>query len=100
MEVARSRLKVVGCERVEGFGAEVAAAMTVDAEKAAANIAKLVQSVVDECEHSDSGRRIRAVLLECTELCGYAESLHALLTPKLPIYDAIKCLDFLHNAVA
>merc|ERR1712190_228490 len=95
MDVVRSQLIVVGCQSVEGFGAEVAEARTVDAKKAAANIGNLVQSVIDEYE--GGSRPVRSVLLECAELPGYADTLLRSMRTKVPVYDAISLIDFLQS---
>jgi hypothetical protein len=98
--VPRSKLKVVGCERIQGFGVEVADALTVDADQAAGRIAEKVQSEVSHYEDKDSTYRIRAVLFECAELPGYTEAVQQKLTPKIPVYDAISLIDFLHSGAA
>jgi len=96
--VDRSRLKVVGCEKVDGFGVQVADALTVDAERAAKSIAHLVQDLVDDYEDKGyASYKVRAVLLECTELPGYRNAVQKSLNPKIPVYDAISLIDFLQS---
>jgi hypothetical protein len=97
MQMVRTRLKIVGLEELDGFGPEVAAGMTVDTEKAAANIVQIMQATMDK--YADSNLQIRAVLVECTELPGYCEELRMKLRPMIPVYDSISLVDFLHAGV-
>merc|ERR1712194_787644 len=96
--VDRSRLKIVGCEKVEGFGEHVAGASTVDAEGSAKRIAHLVQDIVDDYEDRGyANHKVRAVVFECTELPGYRNVVQKGLSLKIPVYDAISLIDFLHS---
>eukprot|EP00746_Dinoflagellata_sp_MGD_P019114 gnl/MRDRNA2_/MRDRNA2_144414_c0_seq1.p1 gnl/MRDRNA2_/MRDRNA2_144414_c0~~gnl/MRDRNA2_/MRDRNA2_144414_c0_seq1.p1 ORF type:complete len:675 (-),score=80.14 gnl/MRDRNA2_/MRDRNA2_144414_c0_seq1:173-2197(-) len=97
MHFRRTRLKIIGLEGVDGFGAEVASGMTVDAEKTASSIVGIVQATMDK--YAGSHLQIRAVLVECTELPGYCGELRVRLHPRIPVYDSISLVDFLQAGV-
>jgi len=86
----QARFHVLGCEKVEGFDA-VAKGEKVDVARVTPGIVALAKAAVA------ANPRIRAVLLECTELPPYADSLRCEL--KMPVLDAITLVDFFHSAV-
>ena len=86
----QARFHVLGCETVDGFDA-VAKGEKVDVARVTPGIVALAKAAVA------ANPRIRAVLLECTELPPYADSLRCEL--KLPVLDAITLVDFFHSAV-
>ena len=55
-------------------------------------VVELVKAKIDE------EPKIRAVLLECTELPPYADSLRA--ATRLPVFDVITMIDYFHSAVS
>ena len=79
-----SRMLIVGCQDVDGFEA-VALGEKVDVNKVTPGMVELAKEVVSENE------KIKCILLECTELPPYADSLRAELG--LPVYDAITNCD-------
>merc|ERR1719263_2628473 len=87
----QQRFIVAGCEALPGFEA-VALAQKVDVDKVQPHIVQLVQQKMAEQP------KIRAVLLECTELPPYADAIRA--ATKLPVLDAITLVDFFHGAIS
>jgi hypothetical protein len=79
------RFIIVGCEDVDGFEA-VAEGGKVDVKKVAPGIVNKTRTVM--ATHPE----IRAVLLECTELPPYADSIRAVFG--IPVFDAITCCNF------
>lgn len=75
----KDRIQVVGCQDVDGFDA-VEKGEAVDVLKVDAGIVALAKQVVAE------NPRIKAILLECTELPAYADSLK--FATGLPVYDS------------
>ena len=118
----QARFHVLGCENVDGFDA-VAKGEKVDVPRVTPGIVKIASEAVAK------NPKIRAILLECTELPPYADSLrralkmpvrrHATLSnrdhtapPRPPaahripapsatvqVLDAITLVDFFHSAV-
>ena len=83
----KDRIQVVGCQDVDGFDA-VEKGEAVDVLKVDAGIVALAKRVVAE------NPRIKAILLECTELPAYADSLK--FATGLPVYDSISvCNSFM-----
>ena len=80
----RNRLIIVGCQDVPGFQA-VAEGKKVNVEKVTPGIVKKAKQLVAK------DKNIRCILLECTELPPYADSLRKELN--LPVYDAITNCD-------
>jgi hypothetical protein len=79
------RYEVLGCEDVDGFEA-VAKGEKVD-------VAKCTPGIVANAKPAIAANpKIRAILLECTELPPYADALRH--ETGLPVYDAITCADF------
>jgi len=86
----QKRFIVAGCEALPGFDA-VAKGEKVNVELVMPHCVQLVQSEISK------NPKIRAVLLECTELPPYADAIrHA---TKLPVLDAITIVDFFHAAI-
>ena len=86
----QARFHVLGCENVDGFDA-VAKGEKVDVPRVTPGIVKIASEAVAK------NPKIRAILLECTELPPYADSLRRAL--KMPVLDAITLVDFFHSAV-
>lgn len=84
VKVSDNRYIIVGCEKVPGFEA-VALGAKVNTQKVQPGIVELAKKTI--AEHP----RIRALLLECTELPPYADALRY--ATALPVYDAITCSD-------
>jgi len=85
------RFIVAGCEALPGFDA-VARGEAVDVAKVQPHVVELVQAKVK------ANPKIRAVLLECTELPPYADAIrHAL---RLPVLDSITLVDYFHGAIS
>lgn len=83
----KDRIQVVGCQDVDGFDA-VDKGEEVDVVRVEAGIVALAERVIKE------NPRIKAILLECTELPAYADSLK--FTTGLPVYDSISvCNSFM-----
>jgi len=83
----KDRIQIVGCQDVDGFDA-VEKGEAVDVVKVDAGIVALAKSVIA------ANPRIKAILLECTELPAYADSLK--LETGLPVYDSISvCNSFM-----
>lgn len=86
----QKRFIVAGCEALPGFDA-VAKGQKVDVPKVMPHVVNLVKQAVAK------NPKIRAVLLECTELPPYADAIrHA---TRLPVLDAITIVDFFHSAL-
>ncbi|EOD24466.1 hypothetical protein EMIHUDRAFT_115912 [Emiliania huxleyi CCMP1516] len=85
----QARFHILGCEDVDGFDA-VAKGEAVD-------VARVTPGIVALAKAAAARRpKVRAVLLECTELPPYADALrHAL---RIPVLDAITLVDFVHSA--
>ena len=79
-----NRILIVGCQHVDGFQA-VALGEKVDVEKVTPGIVELAKEVVYE------NPNVKCILLECTELPPYADSLRAEIG--IPVYDAITNCD-------
>merc|ERR1719473_1480757 len=79
----------VGCEDVPGFEA-VALGEKVDTVKVTPGIVKKVQDTIKAYP------KIRAILMECTELPPYSDAVRA--ATGLPVFDAITCCDFFTRA--
>jgi hypothetical protein len=79
------RFVIVGCESVPGFEA-VAEGGKVNVQKVTPGMVELAKSTLMKYP------KIRAFLLECTELPPYADALRA--ATRLPVYDAITCCNF------
>ena len=79
------RYKIIGCEHVEHFGAEVANGDKVDTEKATPGIVKLAKET--QYKHPN----VRAFLFECTELPQFSDAVRA--ATGLPVYDSITMSD-------
>jgi len=79
------RFVIVGCQDVPGFEA-VAAGGKVNVQKVTPGMVQLAKETLIKFP------KIRAILLECTELPPYADALRA--STRLPVYDAITCCDF------
>jgi len=79
------RYVIVGCQNVPGFEA-VAAGGKVDVAKVTPGMIELGKKTLMQYP------KIRAILLECTELPPYADALRAAL--RIPVYDAITCCNF------
>ena len=75
----QARFHVLGCENVDGFDA-VAKGEKVDVPRVTPGIVKIASEAVAK------NPKIRAILLECTELPPYADSLRRAL--KMPVLDA------------
>ena len=83
----KQRIQVVGCQDVEGFDA-VAKGEAVDVLRVEPGIVALAKQTIAE------NPRIKAILLECTELPVYADSLK--FATGLPVYDSISvCNSFM-----
>jgi len=86
-EKDKERIQLVGCQDVDGFEA-VEKGEQVDVLKVEAGIVALAKRVIEE------NPRIKAILLECTELPAYADSLK--FATGLPVYDSISvCNSFM-----
>ena len=77
----QARFHVLGCENVDGFDA-VAKGEKVDVPRVTPGIVKIASEAVAK------NPKIRAILLECTELPPYADSLRRAL--KMPVLDATR----------
>merc|ERR1711998_500314 len=86
----QKRFIVAGCQDLPGFEA-VAKGEKVDVEKVMPHVVRLV-----ETERAQAPK-IRAVLLECTELPPYADAIRH--KTGLPVLDAITIVDFFHAAI-
>lgn len=87
----QKRFVVAGCEGLPGFEA-VALGQKVNVAKVMPHCVKLVQSKIREMP------KIRAILLECTELPPYADAIrHA---TSLPVLDSITLVDYFHGAIS
>lgn len=95
--VPHGRVKLIGCENVQGFGMQVEAGKTVDDAAAHAGLVALVQKTMDK--YAGTPLQIRALLLECTELPGYTNALRKELRPRIPVYDAVNLVDFVHQGL-
>lgn len=81
------RLKIVGCQDVPGFEA-VARGEKVEIKKVETGIVKLAHNIIEK------NPNIGCILLECTELPPYANSIRE--HTGLPVYDAItNCNSFM-----
>ena len=87
----QARFLVAGCQDVPGFEA-VAKGEAVDVPRVLPHVVELVQAEIAKQP------KIRAVLLECTELPPYADAIRA--ATHLPVLDAITLVDFFHAAVS
>ena len=80
----KDRLQIVGCQDVPGFDA-VEKGEKVDVEKVTPGMAELALKTIR------ANQRIKCILLECTELPPYADSLKYV--TGLPVYDSISTCD-------
>ena len=65
----------------------------------AIDVAKVKPGIVDLVLYElDARPKVRALVLECTELPPYADALRA--ASNLPVLDGITIVDFFHSAVA
>lgn len=79
------RFIIVGCQDVPGFEAV--------AEGKKVNVQKVTPGMVEKAKKCIADYpKLRALLLECTELPPYADALRA--STRLPVYDAITGCDF------
>lgn len=84
------RFIIVGCQDVPGFEA-VARGEKVD-------VAAVTPGMVEKCRRVlQQYPKIRAILMECTELPPYSDALRA--SFGLPVYDAISCCDLFIGGV-
>jgi len=88
---SHGRFVVAGCESLPGFDA-VAKGEKVDVERVQPHVVALVQ------KHKAETPKLRAVLLECTELPPYADAIRK--TSGLPVLDSITLVDYFHGAVS
>lgn len=86
-----ARFVVDGCEALPGFEA-VANAQKVDVAKVQPHVVALVK------KHLKANPKIRAVLLECTELPPYADAIRH--DTGLLVLDVITLIDYFHAAVS
>lgn len=85
VNVEDGRYIIVGCEDIPGFEA-VEKGEKVDVPKVTPGMVKKVRDVIA------ANPRVKAILLECTELPPYADAIrHA---TGLPVYDSITTCDF------
>lgn len=87
--VAMDRIVIVGCQDVKGFEA-VAVGGKVDFDLTEPGIVELAQQNLDK----DSS--IKAILLECTELPQFADSLR--FSTKTPVFDAITGIEWIASS--
>jgi len=80
-----TRYEMLGCQDVDGFEA-VANGEKVDVAKCTPGIVAKAKAAIANND------KIRAILLECTELPPYADALRH--ETGLPVFDAITCADF------
>ena len=85
VDIAASRFVVVGCEDVPGFAG---VAMGQKVNKAAVTLTMVVKAQHMLANHP----RVRAILMECTEMQSYSGALRE--ATGLPVYDAITCANF------
>lgn len=79
------RFIMIGCENVPGFEA-VAAGGKVNVAKVTPGMVQLAKETII------ANPKIRAFLLECTELPPYSDAIRA--ATGLPVYDSITCCNF------
>merc|ERR1712062_626402 len=89
--IVDQRIKIVGCEDVPGFQA-VADGGKVDVAKVDPGIVALVNKLLKDPKNS----KVKAILLECTELPPYANSLRA--STGLPVWDVISACNYVVSA--
>ena len=90
VEMGEDRYVIVGCQDVPGFEA-VALGEKVD-------VAAVTPGMVAKCRKVlQQYPKIRAILMECTELPPYSDALRA--NFGLPVYDAISCCDLFIDGV-
>ena len=87
----QKRFLVAGCEALPGFEA-VAAGEAVNVGKVEPHMVALVQQKLQ------AHPKIRAVLLECTELPPYADAIR--FATELPVLDSITLVDYFHGALS
>jgi len=87
--VAMHRIVIVGCQDVVGFDA-VAVGGKVDFELVNPGMVKIAQ------ENLDKDSSIAAILLECTELPQFADSLRV--STKIPVFDAITGIEWIASS--
>merc|ERR550514_2167468 len=87
----QARFLVAGCESLPGFEA-VALGQKVDVRKVQPHIVSLVKARVK------AQPKIRAVLLECTELPPYSDAIRE--ATGLPVLDSITLADYFHAALS
>ncbi len=90
-QAAQKRFIIAGCEALPGFEA-VALGQKVNVSKVQPHVVKLVQ------EQAKRQPKIRAVLLECTELPPYADAIRE--ATNLPVLDSITLVDFFHAGIS
>jgi len=90
-EADQQRFIVAGCQDLPGFEA-VALGEEVDVAKVQPHMVALVRQRVKQAP------KIRAVLLECTELPPYADAIRE--ATKLPVLDSITLVDYFHAAIS
>ena len=79
-EKNKQRLQIVGCQNVDGFDA-VEKGEKVDVQRVTPGIVALVKKEIQ------ANPKIKCILMECTELGPYSDSVRA--ATGLPVYDSI-----------
>jgi len=85
VDTEERRYVMVGCQDIEGFE-QVALGGKVDVEKVTPGMVKKANETLR------AHPKIRAFLMECTELGPYSDAIRA--ATRLPVYDAITSCDF------
>ena len=83
------RIKVLGCENIPGFEA-VALGQKVDVAKVQPGMVKLVNDTLKKSP------KVKAILLECTELPPYANAIRE--CSGLPVWDVISACNYVVSA--
>merc|ERR1712127_1122876 len=86
IDTEKQQFVIVGCENTPTFGPAVAQGLKVPVEQCIPEIVAVAKEAVKNNE------LVRAIVLECTELPPYANSIRD--ATGLPVYDAITNADF------
>jgi len=92
-----SRFVILGLQNVDGFEA-VANGEKVDTIKVQNALSKMIPEFIEK-ENSPNGLgKIGMILMECTELPHFADSLRQL--TKLPVFDCVTLVNYFYDATA
>tara|TARA_B100000795_G_scaffold45503_1_gene29913 strand:- start:229 stop:1035 length:807 start_codon:yes stop_codon:yes gene_type:complete len=94
-DAPKDKVKVLGLEKVDGFGEHVQKGTSVDLDKAKENIMEEIKKKIEELAATNV--TVGCILCECTELPAYSNQMRD--TFKLPVFDAMTCASLVADSV-